>query len=58
MTARPTGLTEDAGRQIGVSRTPPHLAPVVRDFISRSEGLALWHGPGAVLTPERGAPTG
>ncbi|MFD4976270.1 SRPBCC domain-containing protein [Streptomyces sp. NPDC057611] len=52
----PTGLTKDAGWQIGVSRTLPHPAPVVWDFISSSEGLALWLGPGAVLIPERGAP--
>ncbi|MEV6010744.1 SRPBCC domain-containing protein [Streptomyces sp. NPDC051976] len=52
----PTGLTKEAGWQIGVSRTLPHPVPVVWDFISSSEGLALWLGAGAVLTPERGAP--
>ncbi|MCW3819996.1 SRPBCC domain-containing protein [Micromonospora sp. DR5-3] len=52
----PTGLTRDAGWQIGVSRTLAHPAPVVWDFISSPEGLALWLGPGAVLTPQRGAP--
>ncbi|WP_431040872.1 SRPBCC family protein [Streptomyces sp. P1-3] len=52
----PTGFTKDAGWQIGVSRTLPHPAPVVWDFISSPEGLALWLGPGAVLIPERGAP--
>ncbi|MGW2563074.1 SRPBCC family protein [Streptomyces sp. NPDC001514] len=52
----PTGLTKDAGWQIGVSRTLPHPAPVVWDFISSPEGLALWLGPGAVLIPESGAP--
>jgi uncharacterized protein YndB with AHSA1/START domain len=56
MTAMPTGLTKDAGWQIGVSRTLPHPVPVVWDFISGPEGLALWLGPGAALTPERGAP--
>lgn len=56
MTTMPTGLTKDAGWQIGVSRTLPHPVPVVWDFISGPEGLALWLGPGAVLTPERGAP--
>ncbi|WP_338692738.1 SRPBCC domain-containing protein [Streptomyces sp. Q6] len=51
----PTGLTQDAGWQIGVSRTLPHPAAVVWDFISSPEGISLWLGPGAVLTPERGA---
>ncbi|MFF9499719.1 SRPBCC domain-containing protein [Streptomyces sp. NPDC014656] len=50
----PTGLTKDAGWQIGVSRTLPHPVPLVWDFISGPEGLALWLGPGALLTPERG----
>ncbi|MYR41412.1 SRPBCC domain-containing protein [Streptomyces sp. SID5910] len=52
----PTGLTQDAGWQIGVSRTLAHPPAVVWDFISGTEGLALWLGPGAELTPERGAP--
>lgn len=52
----PTGLTKAAGWQVGVSRTLPHPASVVWDFISSPEGIALWLGPGAVLTPERGAP--
>ncbi|MDT0346713.1 SRPBCC family protein [Streptomyces litchfieldiae] len=52
----PTGLTKDAGWQIGVSRTLPHPPAVVWEFISGPEGLALWLGPGAELTPERGAP--
>ncbi|MEU0835314.1 SRPBCC domain-containing protein [Streptomyces sp. NPDC005969] len=52
----PTGLTKDAGWQIGVSRTLPHPAAIVWDFISSPEGIALWLGPGAVLTPEPGTP--
>ncbi len=52
----PAGLTKDAGWQIGVSRTLPHPAAAVWDFISGPEGIALWLGPGAVLIPERGAP--
>ena len=50
----PTGLTQDAGWQIGVSRTLAHATPIVWDFVSSPEGLALWLGPGAALTPERG----
>ncbi|GAA2074356.1 SRPBCC domain-containing protein [Streptomyces albiaxialis] len=56
MRARPTGLTKDAGWQIGVSRTLPHPPSAVWEFVSGPEGLALWLGPGAELTPERGAP--
>lgn len=52
----PTGLTKDVGWQIGVSRTLPHPVPVVWDFVSGPEGLALWLGPGAAPAPERGAP--
>lgn len=51
----PTGLTKDAGWQIGVSRTLPHPPAVVWDFISGPDGLDLWLGTGADLTPERGA---
>ncbi|MFE0727293.1 SRPBCC domain-containing protein [Streptomyces antibioticus] len=52
----PTGLTKDAGWQIGVSRTLPHPVAVVWEFVSGPEGLALWLGPGADLAPERGTP--
>jgi uncharacterized protein YndB with AHSA1/START domain len=51
----PTGLTRDAGWEIGVSRTLPHPPAEVWDFVSGPEGLALWLGAGAVLTPGRGA---
>ncbi len=50
----PKGLTKDAGWQIGVSRTLPHPVPIVWDFVSSPDGFALWLGPGAVLTLERG----
>jgi uncharacterized protein YndB with AHSA1/START domain len=56
MTTMPTGFTKDVGWQIGVSRTLPQPPPIVWDFVSGPEGLALWLGPGADLTPERGAP--
>lgn len=56
MTTVPTGLTKDAGWQIGVSRVVPHPATTVWDFISSPEGIALWLGPGAVLAPEQGTP--
>ncbi|PIM73941.1 activator of Hsp90 ATPase 1 family protein [Streptomyces sp. JV178] len=51
-----TGLTQDAGWEIGVSRTLPQPPAAVWEFISGPEGLALWLGAGARLTPERGAP--
>ncbi|MBH5335470.1 SRPBCC domain-containing protein [Streptomyces pactum] len=51
----PTGLTKDAGWQIGVARTLDAPLPVVWDFISGPEGLALWLGPGAGLDPRKGA---
>lgn len=47
----PTGLTKDAGWQIGVSRTLPHPPALVWEFVSGREGLALWLGPGAKLDP-------
>ncbi|PNE42876.1 MULTISPECIES: activator of Hsp90 ATPase 1 family protein [Streptomyces] len=50
----PTGLTKDAGWQIGVSRTLPHPPSVVWDFICGPGGFALRLGPGANLAPERG----
>ncbi|MFD7865125.1 SRPBCC domain-containing protein [Streptomyces sp. NPDC057682] len=52
----PTGLTQDSGWQIGVSRTLPLPPALVWDFVSGADGLALWLGPGAVLAPERGTP--
>lgn len=51
----PTGLTQGSGWQIGVSRTLPHPAALVWDFISSADGIALWLGPGATLSTERGA---
>ncbi|WP_274561349.1 SRPBCC family protein [Streptomyces spiramyceticus] len=51
----PTGLTQDAGWEIGVSRTLPHPPDAVWEFIASPEGVALWLGPGAELTAEKGA---
>ncbi|MFC8916716.1 SRPBCC domain-containing protein [Streptomyces sp. NPDC057116] len=53
----PTGLTRDAGWEIGVSKTLPLPAAVVWDFIASPEGVALWLG-GAKggLPTEKGAP--
>ncbi|WP_416070170.1 SRPBCC domain-containing protein [Streptomyces scabiei] len=54
MSARSTGLTKDAGWQVGVSRTLRQSPATVWEFISGPRGLALWLGAGARLTPERG----
>ncbi|MFI9155287.1 SRPBCC domain-containing protein [Streptomyces sp. NPDC053367] len=51
----PTGLTQDAGWEIGVSRTLPHPPSVVWEAVSGPDGLARWLGPGAAPAPERGA---
>lgn len=51
---RPTGLTRDAGWEIGVSKTLPHPPSVVWDFISGSEGISIWLGPGAELHGAKG----
>ena len=40
----PTGLTRDAGWEIGVSGTLPLPPAEVWDFVSGPEGLALWLG--------------
>jgi uncharacterized protein YndB with AHSA1/START domain len=55
MSARSTGLTKDAGWQVGVSRTLPQSPAAVWEFISGPRGLELWLGAGARLSPERGA---
>ena len=46
----PTGLTRDAGWQIGVSRTLPQPPQDVWEFIASPEGIELWLGPGARLS--------
>ena len=40
----PTGLTLDAGWEIGVSRKLPLAPAEIWDFVSGREGLALWLG--------------
>ncbi|WP_119286751.1 SRPBCC domain-containing protein [Streptomyces sp. YIM 130001] len=54
----PTGLTQDAGWQIGVSRTLPYPPAAVWDFVASPEGIALWLGEGAELpgAPRKGTP--
>ncbi|PRH81026.1 activator of HSP90 ATPase 1 family protein [Streptomyces solincola] len=52
----PTGLTRDAGWQIGVSRTLPLPVGTVWDFLAGERGAALWLGTADPLPTERGAP--
>ncbi|RLL68368.1 hypothetical protein D7M15_17725 [Streptomyces sp. Z26] len=45
----PTGLTRDAGWEIGVSKTLGHPPGAVWDFITGPEGLSCWLGDGVDL---------
>ncbi|MER7661145.1 SRPBCC domain-containing protein [Streptomyces sp. NPDC096193] len=49
-----TGLTQDAGWEIGVSKTLPLPIAAVWDFIVSPEGVALWLGKGVSLPTEKG----
>ncbi|WP_327681369.1 SRPBCC domain-containing protein [Streptomyces sp. NBC_00467] len=49
-----TGLTQDAGWEIGVSKTLPLPVDAVWDFIVSPEGVALWLGKGVELPTEKG----
>ncbi|MEE1751793.1 SRPBCC family protein [Streptomyces sp. SP18CS02] len=51
----PTGLTRDAGWEIGVSKTLPLSAAEVWDFLASPEGVALWLGADGPLPAEKGA---
>lgn len=51
----PTGLTRDAGWEIGVSRTFPVPVEDAWDVVVDGPGLPLWLGAGAVLPDELGA---
>ncbi|MFJ9621256.1 SRPBCC domain-containing protein [Streptomyces sp. NPDC101181] len=52
----PTGLTQDAGWEIGVSRTIHRPLTAVWEFVSGPRGLALWLGVDGPLPTEKGAP--
>ncbi|MFJ9638355.1 SRPBCC domain-containing protein [Streptomyces sp. NPDC101178] len=51
----PTGLTQDAGWEIGVSRTIRQPPQTVWEFITGPEGVALWLGVEGPLPTEKGA---
>ncbi|MFD6800240.1 SRPBCC domain-containing protein [Streptomyces cyaneofuscatus] len=52
----PTGLTQDAGWEIGVSRTIQQPPQAVWEFVTGPEGVALWLGAEGPLPTEKGAP--
>ena len=45
----PTGLTKDAGWNVGVSKTLPCPLEEVWDAVISPEGVAVWLGAGALL---------
>ena len=51
---RPTGLTRDAGWQVGVQRTLPCDPDEAWVLLTGTEGLASWLGRGAELPEEVG----
>ncbi|MCU1377787.1 MAG: activator of ATPase 1 family protein [Acidimicrobiales bacterium] len=50
----PTGLTKDAGWEIGVSRTFPVRRDRAWAVLTSDEGVAVWLGPGSRLPTEVG----
>lgn len=55
MRGREVGRTEDVGYQIGVRRTVPCTIDEAWELLTSREGLDVWLGPGAQLSPEKGA---
>jgi uncharacterized protein YndB with AHSA1/START domain len=53
---RPTGLSKDAGWEIGVSKTVAVDRERTWAFLTSDEGVALWLGPGAEIKGPRGTP--
>lgn len=54
MTTRPTGLTKDAGWQVGVSRTLPVDFDTAWEYLLSPAGLSLWLGDGLAGPLEKG----
>jgi uncharacterized protein YndB with AHSA1/START domain len=52
----PTGLTQDAGWEIGASRTFPAAIEDAWDVLVDGPGLSLWLGEGATIPDEVGHP--
>jgi uncharacterized protein YndB with AHSA1/START domain len=52
----PVGHTQDAGWQIGVSKTLDAPIEQVWDFLTSPEGMALWLGHGVTVLEEPGQP--
>lgn len=51
---RPTGLTRDAGWQVGIQRTLPCDPEAAWALLTSPAGLACWLGEGATLPATRG----
>ncbi len=56
MTSRPTGLTKDAGWEVGVSRTLPTDPGTMWEYLLSEPGLSLWLGDGVPGPLEKGLP--
>ena len=54
MSDQPTGLTEGAGWEIGVSRTVAFPLEEVWDYLTSAEGSAVWLGAGVHRLDEPG----
>jgi uncharacterized protein YndB with AHSA1/START domain len=54
MSPRETGHTQDAGWQIGVSKTVDHPLEIVWEFLTSAAGTELWLGHGVTVLDERG----
>ena len=52
---RPTGLTQDAGWQIGVRKTLPIQHEAAWRLLTSAEGLRIWLGPVSEMDFARGA---
>jgi uncharacterized protein YndB with AHSA1/START domain len=55
LTARPVGLTQDTGFQIGARRTFPLPPEDAWRFLTSAEGVRLWLGDAPGFLPAKGA---
>jgi uncharacterized protein YndB with AHSA1/START domain len=54
MSERPVGLTQDAGWEVGASRTFPISVEAAWDLMVSPAGVAIWLGEGVELPLEKG----
>lgn len=50
----PTGKTQDAGWQIGVSTTLDHPVAEVWDLLTHPDGISIWLGDGVTIDGDKG----